>query len=119
MDLVGELFMLTGAVLALIAGVGQLRFSDVFVRMHVATKPATLGLSLVLIGALLKVDGVDPAVKLALAIFLQFVTAPVAAHLVGRAAYDAGVAAHVDLVIDELAEAEAGTSDADLDLDRP
>lgn len=114
MDLIAELLILLGAVLALIAGFGQLRFNDVFVRMHVATKPATLGLALVLIGSLITIEGVDPAVKLVLAIFLQFLTAPVAGHLIGRAAYAAGAAEGAGLVIDELAEAASADDPDDL-----
>lgn len=106
-----SVLILLGAVLALLAGVGQLRFRDVFVRMHVATKPATLGLALVLLGALLRADGVAPSVKLGLAIVIQLVTAPVAAHLVGRAAYRAGEAEGLDLVVDDLAEADGDGAD--------
>lgn len=101
-----SLLILMGAVLALLAGVGQLRFRDVFVRMHVATKPATLGLALVLLGSLIRADGISPSVKLGLAIVIQIVTAPVAAHLIGRAAYRAGEAEGLDLVVDDLADAE-------------
>jgi len=105
MDTVAGVFILAGAAFAAIAGIGQLRYDDVFVRIHVATKPATIGLMLVLTGALLRADGVAPSVKFGLAIALQFLTAPVAAHLVGRAAYRAGAAKDLDLLVDELADA--------------
>ena len=114
METLGGILILAGAVFAAIAGIGQLRYDDVFVRIHVATKPATIGLMLVLGGALLTADGIAPSVKLGLAIGLQFLTAPVAAHLVGRAAYRAGVARNLDLVVDELADAPI-----DRDADEP
>jgi multicomponent Na+:H+ antiporter subunit G len=98
--------ILFGASFAMLAGLGVVRFKDVFVRMHVATKPATLGLMLVLSGALIRADGLAPSFKYGLAIVLQFLTAPVAAHLIGRAAYQAGAADDVELEVDELAPVE-------------
>lgn len=103
MRILASSLILVGSVFALIAGWGQLRFRDVYVRIHVATKPATLGLALVLLGALIRADGIAPSAKLGLAIALQFVTAPVAAHLVGRAVYRASGTREFDLVLDELA----------------
>jgi multicomponent Na+:H+ antiporter subunit G len=106
MEAFGSLLILFGAAFALVAGLGVLRFEDVFIRMHVATKPATLGLLLVLTGALLRAEGLAPMTKLALAIVLQFLTAPVAAHLVGRATYHVGGADDLELEVDELAPVE-------------
>jgi multicomponent Na+:H+ antiporter subunit G len=85
--------------------------------MHVATKPATLGLLLVLTGVLLRADGLAPVTKLGLAIVLQFLTAPVAAHLVGRATYHAGGADDLELEVDELAPLEARRRMEDPDPD--
>lgn len=107
MDAFASVLMIIGALFALVGAWGQLRFHDVFVRIHLATKPATLGLALVLTGALLQTDGVAPMAKLALAIALQFATAPIAGHLIGRAAHVAGEADDLDLVVDDLAEARA------------
>lgn len=107
MRLLASSLILAGSVFALLAGLGQLRYRDVFVRMHVATKPATLGLALVLAGAAIRVDGVAPSTKLVLAIVLQFLTAPIAAHLVGRAAHRTGAADGLDLVSDDLTRDEA------------
>lgn len=82
--------MVAGALLAAIAGVGLLRFSDVFSRMHAATKPATLGLGLVVAGAMIAAGDPGARAKLAVVLVLQLVTAPVGAHLVGRAAFRSG-----------------------------
>lgn len=108
-DVIASALLLTGAALALLAGIGLHRFPDVFARMHAATKPATLGLLLVLGAAALRVDTSGDVVKLALVAALQFVTAPAGAHMVGRAAYRAGTELSPATSIDELAEArEAG-----------
>ncbi|MDX1619651.1 MAG: monovalent cation/H(+) antiporter subunit G [Nitriliruptorales bacterium] len=89
-DLVAGTLMTVGAILALTAGIGLQRFPDVLSRMHAATKPATLGLSLVLAGAALRIPDAGSVAKLLLVIVLQFVTAPTGAHLIGRAVYSTG-----------------------------
>jgi multicomponent Na+:H+ antiporter subunit G len=107
-DIVGGGLILGGAAFAAIAGVGQVRFGDLFTRMHVATKPSTLGLLLVAVGAMFRISGPGAVSLLALTIVMQFLTAPVSAHLVGRAAHrhgdwDRAAAVHDDLSdVDEL-----------------
>lgn len=102
-----------GAALNAVGAVGLLRFPDIFARMHAATKPATLGLVCILVGAALLVANRTDVVKLLLVLVLQFVTAPVGAHMVGRAAYRAGAELSPDTRVDELAEADStdGTDD--------
>ena len=105
-DVLSAILILGGCFLGLLGGVGVLRLPDVFGRMHAATKPQTLGLVLVALGAILRVDQVSDVTLLMLVIMLQFLTVPVGAHLVGRAAYDSGGLLAPDTVIDELAETE-------------
>lgn len=102
-EVVAGTMMTIGAVLALIAGIGLQRFPDVFARMHAATKPATLGLALVLSGAALLMPDSGAVAKLLLVVVLQFITAPVGSHLVGRAAYRAGTELSHATAVDELA----------------
>jgi multicomponent Na+:H+ antiporter subunit G len=103
-DVLSAALLLAGVALSVVAGVGLVRFPDVFSRMHAATKPATLGILLVGAGAALRVDDSSDALKLLLVVAFQFVTAPVAAHMIGRAAYRTGVGAGDRLVVDELPE---------------
>ena len=98
------ILLCTGALLAVVAGAGLQRFDDVFARMHAATKPATLGLTLVLVGAALRMPDPGSVAKLLLVVVLQFITAPVGSHLVGRAAYSAGTEASPATTLDELAD---------------
>ena len=77
--------ILLGAALALIAAAGLFRLHDVFGRMHAATKPAVLGVILVLIGTAVVLGDWSVTVRLMLAAGLQLFTAPVAMHVVGRA----------------------------------
>lgn len=109
MELLSGIMMLVGAALALIAGIGLQRFEDVFARMHAATKPATLGLALVLGGAALQMPGSGEVVKLLLVILLQFLTAPLASHLIGRATYRAGTELAPSVEVDELAGVDTDT----------
>jgi multicomponent Na+:H+ antiporter subunit G len=109
-DVVSSVLLLGGVALAVVAGVGLLRFPDVFSRMHAATKPATLGLLMVCLGAALEMDDGAHRSKLMLVAAFQFLTAPVAAHMIGRAAYRAGKGALDDLVIDDLREVSDGSA---------
>ncbi|MGH9153349.1 MAG: monovalent cation/H(+) antiporter subunit G [Acidimicrobiales bacterium] len=102
-DVVSSALLVAGTSLAVIAGIGLQRFPDVFARMHAATKPATLGLVLVLAGAALRMERAGEVAKLLLVVALQFVTAPVGAHMVGRAAYRAGTELSDATEVDELA----------------
>lgn len=106
LDIVSGILLVAGALLAVIASAGLQRFDDVFARMHAATKPATLGLALVVVGAALAIPDPRSDVKLLLVLLLQFTTAPVGAHLVGRAAYRAGIPMGDYARVDELAERE-------------
>jgi multicomponent Na+:H+ antiporter subunit G len=109
-DVVSSVLLLGGVALAVVAGVGLLRFPDVFSRMHAATKPATLGLLMVCLGAALEMDDGAHRSKLMLVAAFQFLTAPVAAHMIGRAAYRAGKGALGDLVIDDLRAVSDGSA---------
>ncbi|MDP8987323.1 MAG: monovalent cation/H(+) antiporter subunit G [Actinomycetota bacterium] len=104
-DAVAAVLIVAGVALSLLAGIGLQRFPDVFARMHSATKPATLGLILVLAGTGLRVDNRADLAKLVLVAALQFVTAPVAMHMVGRAAYRAGTELSPTTTVDELGQA--------------
>jgi multicomponent Na+:H+ antiporter subunit G len=101
-DALSAVLMLTGVALAVIAALGLVRFPDVFSRMHAATKPSTLGLLLITVGAAVRMDQGGDAVKLLLVAAFQFLTAPVAAHMIGRAAYRSGAGAVDELVADDL-----------------
>ena len=107
-DVVSAVCMLGGALLALAAGVGVLRFPDLLARMHAGTKPQVLGLILVLIGLALRLRSGGAVWALVLVAVFQMLTAPVAAHMVGRAGYRTGKVRSELLVVDEL------TSDQEL-----
>ena len=105
-DVVASICLIGGALLALAAGVGVLRFPDLLSRMHAGTKPQVLGLILVLIGLSLRLRSGAAVWALILVALFQMLTAPVAAHLVGRGGYRTGKVRRDLLVVDELTEAQ-------------
>ncbi|HEX5200499.1 MAG TPA: monovalent cation/H(+) antiporter subunit G [Actinoplanes sp.] len=106
-DILAGACLVSGALLSLAAGVGLLRFPDLLSRMHAATKPQVLGLLLILAGAALRLPNTVDITTLILVGAFQLVTAPVAAHMVGRAVYRTGQIRSSALVTDELAEDRA------------
>jgi multicomponent Na+:H+ antiporter subunit G len=100
---VGEALVLAGCVLTLLSGIGVVRFSDVFIRMHALSKASTLGLLLALLGAALVLDHPNDITSLLLAALLHLVTSPIGTNLLARTTYRAeGIAQGVDTT-DELA----------------
>lgn len=106
LEVLSSVLLVSGVLLAVVAGIGLVRLPDLFSRMHAATKPATLGLVLVLLGALLRVRTGGDAAKLLLVGAFTFLTAPVGAHMLGRSAYRSGTGT-ADLVVDELRDPDA------------
>ena len=86
-DLIASIALILGALMSLLAGIAVLRFPDTMSRIHAATKPQVLGIMLLMLGVGLRLG--SPAVigMLVLIVVLQFVTAPVSAHLTVRVAY--------------------------------
>lgn len=104
--------LLGGAFLAFAAGVGVLRFPDLLSRMHAGTKPQVLGLILVLAGLALRLRSGGAVWALVLVVVFQLLTAPVGAHMVGRAGYRTRKVRDDLLVVDELTrDADAATEE--------
>lgn len=102
MDLIGGLLIGLGVFLVLLAGIGLLRFPDVYIRSSATTKAGGLGIALVLAGTAFAMGTTEAAVKMGIAIVLQFIGAPVSGHVIGRAAYRAGAPLWEKTVVDEL-----------------
>ncbi|SCL37106.1 multisubunit sodium/proton antiporter, MrpG subunit [Micromonospora pallida] len=103
LDAVAAVCLISGALLSLAAGIALVRFPDLLSRMHAAAKPQVLGLLLVLLGCALRLrTGVDITTLVLVGVF-QLASAPVAAHMVGRAAYPHDEIRTDLLITDELA----------------
>lgn len=84
------MLLITGGAFAAIAGIGLLRFPDVLMRMHASTKAGTLGVGLSVISVAIYYADDLVTTKVVLIVLFILLTAPVAAHLIGRAAYRTG-----------------------------
>ncbi|MFZ9796031.1 MAG: cation:proton antiporter [Ilumatobacteraceae bacterium] len=84
-DVVSGFFMLSGSFLALVSAIGLYRLDSTRARMHATTKPATLGVLMVAIGASMQFTDLGDITKIAVVVVLQLVTAPIGAHMLGRA----------------------------------
>lgn len=104
-DVAGAIAILCGAILTLIAAIGLVRFESLYLRMHSATKPQTLGLLLILVGLALTLRTWNALGTLLLVAIAQALTAPVSAHMLSRAAYRAGLVQRDEFDYDELADA--------------
>ena len=76
-----------GAIAILLAAIGILRMPDLYLRLSVTTKAATLGVGLVLVGAAFFFQDVGVTSRVLAIILFVTVTAPVSAQLIGRAAF--------------------------------
>ncbi|MEZ4657463.1 MAG: monovalent cation/H(+) antiporter subunit G [Caldilineaceae bacterium] len=85
-------FMLGGVLLMLIAALGLVRMPDLFLRISVSSKGATLGVALLMLAAALYFNDLGVTSRALAVIVFTFLTAPVAAHMMGRAGYKDGAA---------------------------
>lgn len=111
--LVPSVLLLGAAILSFAAGLGLLRFSDVLTKLHAATKPQVLGLALVIVAISLALQSWLVFFALVPVFVFQSLTAPVSAHMVGRASYRTGKIDHQHLYVDELAQAVAEAPEPD------
>ena len=104
-DVTALVLVLCGALLCLTASAGLLRFRDVPTRLHAATKPQVLGLILICLAIALAMRSWTVVAFLVPIILIQFATAPLSAHMIGRAAYRTGTIDERGLYADELRDA--------------
>ncbi|MCG5215787.1 monovalent cation/H(+) antiporter subunit G [Streptosporangium soli] len=101
-DVVVGTLLMVGGVFSLTAGIGLLRFPDLLSRLHTGAKPQLIGLVATLVAIGVSTGAALDYGILALIAIFQIMTAPVAAHMVGRAAYRAGKVREDLLITDEL-----------------
>src|SRR4030042_946219 len=112
-DIIIYIFLGIGVFFNALAGVGLLRFPDVYTRLHAGTKCSTFG-SIFIIGSVVLIglkswwfsndtNGSVLAIHSAFAMIAILLTNPVGAHAIARAAHRSGVMP-AQAVIDELAE---------------
>jgi len=86
-EIIVMILLLGGAFFVFVAALGVLRFPDVLLRMHASTKAGTLGVGLIVASTMVFYGDMGSVARgLAIIVFI-LLTAPVAAHMMGRAAY--------------------------------
>ena len=99
---IASALLIIGSVFCLVAAVGMLRLPDTLIRMHAATKAGTLGAGCILAAEAVVANELGTTLKAIAVIVFLVLTAPVAAHLIGRAAYRRGMELYAGTWIDEL-----------------
>lgn len=85
-EIISCVLILSGVIFMLISTIGLLKFPDFYIRMSAITKGATLGVGLILLGLGIYFNKPDIMLKVLAIIMFTFITAPVAAHVIGRTA---------------------------------
>ncbi len=78
-------FFAVGTFFMMIAAFGIYRMPDVYNQLHTSTKAVTLALVNLMIGAMIDQGSTSVIMKSVLILAFQFMTAPVAAHMIARA----------------------------------
>jgi multicomponent Na+:H+ antiporter subunit G len=94
--------MAAGATLMLLAAVGVVRMPDLYSRMQAATKASSLGSGCLLLAAAVHFGDLAITVRVLLIVVFILLTAPVSAHMIGRAAYIVGVPLWKGTTVDQL-----------------
>lgn len=101
-NIVAGIFMLAGSLVALLAGVGVLRFETSYARFHAAGKASPVAFIVASIGAALEL-GLAGTAYLLVACGAMILTLPIGVHLLFRAHYRANSPERP--AIDELSDA--------------
>ncbi|MEX0777642.1 MAG: monovalent cation/H(+) antiporter subunit G [Phycisphaeraceae bacterium] len=114
-DILVALTLVTGTFLMMLTGIGLIRLPDVYCRMHAAGKAGTLGISMIILAAVIFFAPTQLSVvyRGLLAIFFQFLTTPAATHLLARASYIRDYPLTDRTAVDELKTYLPSTPDAD------
>lgn len=83
--------MILGTFFVFVGSLGVLRFEDVYLRLQASSKSLTFGLGFVVLGAAVWAGGGWVFSKAVLIIVFQFITSPIAAQVIARAAMRRGI----------------------------
>jgi len=102
MDMIIGILSTIGALSCLFASIGILRMPDFFLRLSVTVKAATMGVGLLLLGTAIYFPESSVTTKAFAIIFFLILTAPVSAHMIGRAAYFIGTPLWKETLLDDM-----------------
>jgi len=101
-DMITIALLFIGGFFMLVAALGVLRMPDLFLRLSTTTKASTLGACSLLLAAAVHFNDFGIGARIAAIIAFIVMTAPVAAHMIGRAAYFSNEPLWKGTVRDEL-----------------
>lgn len=101
-EILASLLLLVGAGFTFLAAVGVVRMPDLYTRMQATTKATTLGVGCLSLAVAVGVGGAGAWARAVAIIVFLYLTAPVAAHVIARAAYFVGTAKWKGTIIDEM-----------------
>ncbi|OEF93485.1 monovalent cation/H(+) antiporter subunit G [Vibrio splendidus] len=90
MDIIVGIVLCLGTLFTLIASLGILRMPDLYTRMHAVTKAGTVGLASLLLAVAIAIPDITVISRVIGTMLFIFITAPVAAHLLGKATQQSG-----------------------------
>lgn len=111
------LLLLVAATFMFLAAIGLLRLPDLPTRMHATTKSGVLAICLIMLAVGLFFAETAITARVMAIIVFTLITAPVAAHAIGRAGYFSGVPLWPDTVKDELDDYYHGKFDKKANTD--
>lgn len=91
LSIAGQISIVLGALILVSAGLGVIRFPDVYTRASAVSTAAGFGIVFVIGGALLVAPSVPDILKVALIIPVQLLTSAVASTFIARSAYITGI----------------------------
>ncbi len=113
-EIVTILLLVVGSMFALIAAIGVVKMPDVYMRMQSATKATTLGIGCLMLATAVHFQDTAVWTRAWLVVVFIFMTSPVGAHMLSRAAYLTKVPLWHGTILDEL-EGRYDTEDHELD----
>jgi multicomponent Na+:H+ antiporter subunit G len=104
------LLVLLGSFFALVGAIGLVRLPDVYTRSHAASKAGTVGSGLAMLAIAVSSPEIYVATRAIAGLLFFLLTAPVAAHLLMRAAYKSNYPMWSGAVIDDMSKTENSTN---------
>lgn len=104
-----------GVALIVIASIGLLRMPDLYLRTSVASKGSTLGIASIMLAVAIYFGELGTSSRAIAVIIFMMLTAPVAAHMLARAAYRDGAMLWADTYTNSGPEDHIATKGANLD----
>lgn len=109
-DILAAVCLVIGTFSVLLGALSLMRMPDIYMRLSSATKAVSFGLAFCLTGMAINFGQTQVTIGAISTMLFVFLTAPIAAHMISRAAYQAGVPLWKQTTVDELAATDKPAS---------